>query len=134
MSDWPWKYFTRDELQCKCGCGQCLMDREFMRKFHAHRGFVDVPFIVHSGYRCPDYDEWIRVQAGQEGRGYHSGYDSSTGADSKGRAIDGHWEDMLRAWPYSMYHWHGGVGLYLKDRHADRFIHYDNGLQRVWTY
>ena len=28
MSDW--KYFTRKELQCKCGCGKCEMDEGFM--------------------------------------------------------------------------------------------------------
>jgi len=100
------------------------MDEEFMHEFEAHRYLVNVPFIVHSGYRCPTYDERVREEQGQEGTGLHS----------KGWALDGHWQELRKGWTYSMYTWDGGIGLYLKGRQSDRFIHYDNGPWRVWTY
>lgn len=138
MADWPWVFFTREELQCPCGCGRCEMDPVYMWWFEAMRRAANVAFIVHSAYRCPVYDERVREEQAQEGRGYHSGYNPFTKIESKGRAIDGHWHghwrDVQRGWRTAMYTWSGGIGLYLKGPQSGRFIHYDNGPWRVWTY
>jgi len=50
------KYFSEDELRCKCGCGQCLMDDFFLILLDSLREEVDEPIGVVSGYRCPKHD------------------------------------------------------------------------------
>ena len=50
------EYFSRKELQCHCGCGQCLMDSDFMNDIDWIREAVGQPLGVNSGYRCKAYD------------------------------------------------------------------------------
>lgn len=51
------KYFTEDEMRCKCGCGKCHMGPTFMQMLDAARGFAGIPFVVTSGYRCEKHDD-----------------------------------------------------------------------------
>lgn len=93
------------------------------------------PFIVTSGYRCPDYNEKI----------------STTGRDgphTTGRALDVRVDPErvmeLITWLYNVNilnpMLHGGLGLRQRGNYADRFVHFDNLTQdesprpRVWTY
>jgi hypothetical protein len=50
------KYFSEDELRCKCGCGVCIMDSEFLALMDEIREDVGEPIGVVSGYRCPKHD------------------------------------------------------------------------------
>jgi zinc D-Ala-D-Ala carboxypeptidase len=71
---WPFEYFTREELQCKCGCGG-LPEEDFIYKVEKLREKARFPFPVSSGYRCSDYNDRV----------------SSTGRNgphTTGRAID----------------------------------------------
>ena len=52
-----WQYFTKDEMKCKCGCNQCLMDEHFMDMLDSLRKGVGQPLEVNSGYRCKEYDD-----------------------------------------------------------------------------
>jgi zinc D-Ala-D-Ala carboxypeptidase len=56
-----WKYFTEDEMRCKCGCGRCEMDEEFMRLLDKMRGRCGFPFKVTSGFRCPQYNAQVSI-------------------------------------------------------------------------
>ena len=51
------KFFTFSEFTCKCGCGLCRMDRNFIDKINALRESCNFPFIITSGFRCPDCNE-----------------------------------------------------------------------------
>lgn len=127
MSDSGWEFFTRAELQCKCGCGMMVMDNDFMRRIVAMRRDLGFPFRVSSAYRCH----------------VHNAKVSSTGNDgphTTGRAIDilvsGHQAHALVECAYR----HGilGIGVSQKGPHESRFIHLDtvtNGPRPwLWTY
>ena len=54
-----YKYFTEDELRCKCGCGQSKMDSFFMEDLDDLREALGEPIIITSGYRCPDHNDKV---------------------------------------------------------------------------
>jgi len=53
-----YKYFTADELACKCGCGHGIndMDSEFMDVLDKMRGELGFALPVTSGFRCPQHN------------------------------------------------------------------------------
>jgi len=53
------KYFSEDELRCKCGCNQCLMDSDFLNLMDQIREDVGEPLGAVSGYRCSEHDKKI---------------------------------------------------------------------------
>jgi uncharacterized protein YcbK (DUF882 family) len=55
------KSFKRSELTCKCGCGTCDIDQEFMGILQDLRDKVQFPLIITSGFRC---DRWNRAVKG----------------------------------------------------------------------
>lgn len=55
----PWKYFSIEELSCRCGCGQMKMNADFMEKVVRVRLHYGYPMIVTSGYRCPEHDKKV---------------------------------------------------------------------------
>ena len=50
-----WKYFTEDEMRCKCGCGQVKMAEGFMFKLDSLREAFRAPLVISSGYRCENH-------------------------------------------------------------------------------
>ena len=52
---WQSKYFSFDEMKCKCGCDQAPMDQEFMDLLDTIRESLGKPLIISSGYRCPNH-------------------------------------------------------------------------------
>jgi len=61
-----WKYFSEDEMRCRCGCGQSRMDGHFMDMLDALRRAVGRPLPINSGYRCQKHD------AEENGGGNHT--------------------------------------------------------------
>lgn len=51
-------YFTDEELQCK-HCGLLIFDPEFRQKLDHARESANIPFIVTSGYRCPEHNKSV---------------------------------------------------------------------------
>lgn len=113
--------FSRDEMQCKCGCGRCEMRQNFMDMLQALRNVVG-PLSVNSGYRCPDHhDEAEKV---------------SPGAHSQGRAVDIQWPASMGRYEIvqlAMKMGFIGIGF------EGEFLHLDNGHDHkhrpaMWTY
>ena len=51
-----WKYFTDDELACKCGECDGEMKPSFMFRLEELREFLGFPFPISSAYRCLDHN------------------------------------------------------------------------------
>lgn len=71
---WTAKYFTYNEMACKCGCGKAEMDQEFMDLLDSLRDILGKPIVITSGYRCPNHPAEKRKE--------------KSGAHSKGKAAD----------------------------------------------
>lgn len=70
------KYFTDDELRCKCSCGQVKMDPVFLAKLDQLREMLGVPMVIDSGYRCENHP----AEKAKDG--------TTTGAHVQGKAVD----------------------------------------------
>jgi len=55
-----YRYFTREEFTCKCGCGTNKIRPELIEKLDVARKFANFPFVVNSGYRCPKHPESLK--------------------------------------------------------------------------
>lgn len=55
----PSKFFSDDELKCKC-CGKIDMDQSFLNRLDLLRQAFGGPLIITSGYRCKPYNEKIK--------------------------------------------------------------------------
>ena len=53
------KNFRLSEFTCKCGCGQSLMNKDFLERIDWARDLAGVPFAITSGYRCPDHNRKV---------------------------------------------------------------------------
>jgi zinc D-Ala-D-Ala carboxypeptidase len=119
-----WKHFSFSEFTCKCGCGGNDIDASFVDKLDKLRDKLGFPFIISSGYRCPDYNEQI------SGTG-------RTGPHTTGRAADilcDH-EHALEILTWAFLDGFRGFGVYQKG--GTRFIHLDDCLRpykTLWTY
>lgn len=125
------KFFKKTEFDCKCGCGRNEMDEDFLTKLDDARSRVDFPFIVTSGYRCPDYNDRISTT----GR---------NGPHTTGHAVDlglfGR-NAFAVVTQMALGGWMTGIGLKQHGAHSGRFIHLDDlskddGRFRptIWTY
>lgn len=56
--EWPYEYFPRHEVTCKCGCGLLPSD-SVMKKAVLIRKTTGIVMIVTSGARCPAYNKKI---------------------------------------------------------------------------
>jgi hypothetical protein len=58
MTNWRWKYFTRDELKCKA-TGQFVINEDALDKLERMREYVGAPLIINSAYRSPEHNKKI---------------------------------------------------------------------------
>jgi uncharacterized protein YcbK (DUF882 family) len=138
--DWSvYQNFVEDEFRCRCGCGVCKMDLDFVNGLQWLRTRLVWPFIINSAYRCPDYNDRI----GNTGR---------TGPHTTGMAVDvkvsGDKAYVLvcEAMKYLEVnergvHVFGGIGVSQKSGGPveEKFIHLDMlgknwPRPRVWSY
>ena len=124
-----WEYFTKEELQCKCGCEECRMDEDFMIILISTREEFDRPMHVTSGYRESEYNAKI---GGAEGSPH-----------LHGRAVDiaVFLEDAFDLIRCAQNNGMTGIGIKQNGIMNGRFIHLDNmppakGRPRptVWSY
>ncbi len=118
------KYFTHEELACRCGCERSDMDQDFMEKLDRIRAEGGAPLHISSGFRCPEYNNLV----------------SSTGIDgphTTGRAVDircsgGKATRLVKA---AVKHGIARYGVSQKGAHASRFIHLDDVSEEwIWSY
>lgn len=119
--------FSRKELACK-HCGQMHIPMEFVQKLQRLRDVCGFPFIINSGYRCPQYND----QVSNTGR---------NGPHTKG-AVD------IRIYGYRAYELikhatstvpFNGIGVSQKGAQSSRFVHIDDlpeepGQPRPWVW
>lgn len=112
--------FSREEMECSCGCGRADMDAEFMTMLQHFRDSTGA-LKVTSGFRCPDHPAERR----KEKPGSHS---AGLAADVVPLETDRYSAVML-----AFRRRFKGIGI------AKTFIHVDNGHPNahrpaLWTY
>lgn len=127
-------YFTYDEFRCQCSVCESTAwfttpeFRSFMALLMRMRVELAFPFIVNSGYRCPEYNDEIYVRAGSAPGEHLDGPHTKGAADVK--------VSFERAYKLNRMASKLGMGVGIK-QHGDvakRFIHVDNGGARLWSY
>ena len=126
--DWSkYRNFSRSELECKCGCGQAEMSGAFMDLIQGLRNKCRFPFVISSGYRCPDHNEAV------SGSGRSGPHTTGMACDI---SING-----SHAWTLLAYAMDTGMpGIGIKQHGDGRFIHLDmlsndtHPRPRVWSY
>lgn len=119
-----WRYFQFHEFTCQCGCRGNDIDASFVDKLDELRQAVGFPFIITSGYRCPDHNEKV------------SSTQSRTGPHTTGRAVDilaSHANAVeLVAVGYRM----GFKGFGVNQKGEGRIIHLDDARPhlKMWSY
>lgn len=121
-------FFHYDELKCKCGCEDMLIDDVFMTNLVDLRAQSGFPFVISSGYRCPAYNAKVSG----------SGYDGPHTADAVDIAVSG----KQAHWIVSNASKHGltRIGVSQRGPIASRFVHLDGGLTAphlnpwIWSY
>lgn len=125
FSDWPWAYFSRDELSSP-DTAACVMDPDFMRRLEGLRVAYGAAMPVSSGFRSAAYNLSI------------GGADSS--AHLTGHAVDiaVSGEPAFRLVKLAFAHGFTGVGLKQSGLWETRFVHLDDLAHdlrpRIWTY
>jgi len=120
------QYFSKAELQCKCGCEQAPMDPQFLMMLDELREKLNKPLRVSSGFRCPSHNSKV------SGTG-------ETGPHTTGKAID---LAVDRAFAYETLRASmamGFTGIGVKQKGGGRFLHLDTiiteGLRpTIWSY
>lgn len=73
--------FSLHEFECPCSdCKQTILDNELIKKLESMRGILGSKLTITSGYRCPNYQQQLRL------RGYETAKGPST--HSQGKAAD----------------------------------------------
>jgi uncharacterized protein YcbK (DUF882 family) len=101
------KYFSDDEIACKCGCGFKAIDPEVLKLADDVREFVGMPITPSSGCRCASHNAAV----GGEPNSYHM----------RGMAIDLPVSDPKAVYKYLTQKYGGryGFGLYKTFVHVD---------------
>lgn len=124
------KNFSMTEFMCHCGCTMSVIVdervRKLVEKLQHLRDVINIPILVTSGYRCPEYDEKVWRESGGTGP-YHAGQHTwGTAADVWVRSLPlrDFWNAALSIFC------DGGMGFY-----ADyRILHLDLGPKRTWGH
>lgn len=119
----PWKYFSVEELSCRCGCKQMAMNADFMEKAVKLRQHFGFPMIINSAYRCSAYDQKVGSSA-EPGNGPHT----------KGHALDirvyGERARLLLEKAFDLNLFTGfGLDQRVSIPQGSRFVHLDDLLQ-----
>jgi len=113
------KYFTEDEMKCQ-HCGDIVWDEEFMQWLDIVRYECGFPFVVTSGYRCPEHPIEKRKKR--------------PGSHSTGRAVDisASGPEAIKIIEVASKHGCVRIGV-----NQNTFIHLDRDKSKrpaLWTY
>lgn len=124
-------HFSREELQCKCGCGRMEILASFLDKLEDLRVAYGKPMTIGSGYRCPQHDQVVSNNG-------PDGPHTQAAVDVLVAGADAHL--LLQ---HAMMIGFTGLGLRQKGDHSGRIIHLDDlpanttphhPRPRVWSY
>ena len=113
------KNFKQNEFECKCGCGQCDMDADFMDMLQQLRDAMGTALYITSGYRCRAHN----LNVGGSMRSFHLlGQAADISVDQSG--------DRVNLVGHALRLGFNGIGI------GKKFIHVDNrSTQKVmWVY
>ena len=82
------RYFSAEEMQCHCGCGDHRMDTLFLAQLDRAREYAGIPFIITSGKRCPKHN----AEVGSTSLNHPSGKASDIKAEdgpTRGKIVKG---------------------------------------------
>lgn len=114
------KNFSRHEFECKCGCGEAIIEWPLVMALQRLRDLAGVPIVITSGYRCPDHNKAVGGARGS----YHL---RGMAADIRIGELDV--AEMYRLAEKVYDFEFGGIGRYT----AARFIHVDvRGFKARW--
>ena len=117
------KHFSREELQCKCGCKQMNMDPAFLKVLEIVREAYGISFRPTSAYRCHFYNDKIS--------GHDSAHPKGCGGDIP-IPTNWHRDKLLKVlFRHDIRPLIRGIGIALG------FIHIDTDfskLSAVWLY
>lgn len=82
-----YKFFTDDELRCRCGCGKMEMNSRFMGLVIEMRLELDTPFNVTSAYRCPQYNQQVSSTGVRGPHTYGRALDIAAGSSLKSQIL-----------------------------------------------
>ncbi len=123
-----WKWFSRSEFICRCGCQTNEIADDFIDKLDQLRETCGFRLRVTSGYRCPSHNARV---SGTGATGPHTTGRAADIAVDRERAFD------VLAWAADI----GFSGIGIKQHGDGRFIHLDDlehasGRPRptVWSY
>jgi uncharacterized protein YcbK (DUF882 family) len=131
MIDWD-KYpnFIENEFVCRCGCGQAKMKSSFLEFLQDLRTTLGFPFIVNSGYRCPEYNAEISRT------GLYGPHTYGEAVDL--RVFGGHAVALVGS---AIEQGFSGVGLDQTGKVKNRYVHLDtiepggaHPRPWIWTY
>lgn len=114
------RYFTKEELQCGCGCFKCEMDDMFLERLDMLRNARGRPIRLTSAYRCAEHNANV------------GGVPNSS--HTKGLAVDIAADSREKYWilKHAFELGFQGVGI------AQGFVHLDDEVKEprpnVWTY
>ena len=108
-------WFTREEFECRCGCGFNAIDSDLLQKLNLLREHFNAPVYISSGNRCPSHNHRV----GGEPNSFHK----------RGRAVDikvkGVKPRDIASYLEKIYPTSCGIGRY------SSFTHLDNRLIKV---
>lgn len=122
-------YFTKKELQCRCGCGGLPTDN-FVRLMVTLRFESGFPWIIASGFRCPNYNSQV-AESGLNG------------PHTMGLACDVrcYGQRAIIILQLALRHGVAGIGVSQKGEHGKRYLHLDcvknderHPRPYIWSY
>lgn len=134
MSESPWKYFSKEELGCRCdeckGNNWHKMNAEFMQLLVKLREKLGFGLPLSSAYRCPSHNQTVSTS------GLFGPHTTGKAADIK----------IYGEHAYTLVHvaldiGFTGIGVKQKGLHDARYIHVDNltveenfPRPNIWSY
>lgn len=113
-------HFSRSEMMCHCGCGECLVSPRLMSALEELRSFGPEPVIVHDAYRCVNHN----IEVGGRPHSEHITGDAWDGT-ILGLSLQQQYERLMRIKVFA----EGGIGVY-----SEGFVHGDVRTRRArWS-
>jgi len=111
------RYFTRDEFACRCGCQRNEIPDEFIHDMDDLRQACGFPLVITSGWRCEKHpDEVAKDEPGEHNR-----------AAADVRAHNGHQLYVIQEQAYAL-GFHGIAA-------GEGFVHVDRRATKTsWVY